>query len=394
MEMDRLILVTNPGSSSRKYGLYKGEKLLATLHFETENGRIICALKDADGTKKSIPCDFKELSSTVANLDDILEAEGYITAQYPLDAIVARVVAPLESFTRDRIVDDAFMEEFNAAREKAPLHIPVIATEIEHFRRSFKGIPIIAVSDSAFHAGKPNLMKYYPFDTELADKHGIKRYGYHGLSVGSIVHQLRAADLLPEKLIVAHVGSGSSITAVYDGASLDTSMGYTPLEGVMMATRSGSIDVGAALAIKKALKLDDDGLEKYLNKKAGILGVSGSTNDMRELLELCDQEDHRASFTYSLYIYRVQCLIGQMATSLDGADAIALTATILERNDHVRADIVKKLSYLGFRINPELNANLPDEPLVNIAAENSKPIYVIRTDETGEMVRRAISLLD
>jgi len=394
MEMGKLILVANPGSSSRKYGLFRNEEPLATLHFETENSKVVCTYKSADGTKRELPCDFSNIAESVSHIAAILESEGQVTTERPLDAIAVRIVAPMDSFTRDRIVDDSFMDEFNAARSKAPLHIPVIASEIEHLRESFKDLPIIAVSDSAFHASKPELMKYYPFDTKLADKYDIKRYGYHGLSVGSIVHQLKQAGRLPEKLIVAHVGSGSSVTAVRDGISLDTSMGYTPLEGVMMATRSGSIDVGAAIAIKKALELDDDGLEKYLNKEAGMLGVSGSTNDMRDLIALADKGDTRAAFAYALYIYRVQSLIGQMAASLDGADAIVLTATILERNDQVRGDIIKKLSYLGFEIDSEINKSFPDEALVNIATEDSKPIYVIRTDETGEMLRRAIIVLE
>jgi acetate kinase len=393
MDLGKLILVTNPGSSSRKYGLYRGDQLLANLHFEYEDGRIIGTLKDAAGQKKSVPCDFTELPSAVAHIADILTAEGYIGAQHTLDAIVTRIVAPMTFFTADHIIDDAVMAKLEVAKHRAPLHLPSVLAEVKHFRQSFHHTPIIAVSDSSFHASKPDLMKYYAFDTDLANKHDIKRYGYHGLSVGSIVHQLRQAELLPEKLIVCHVGSGSSITAVYDGDSLDTTMGYSPLEGVMMATRSGSLDVAAASQLKAALHLDDDGLEKYLNQKSGLLGLAG-TDDMRAIIERRDQGDAKATFAHALYVYRLQSAIGQMAASLGGADAIVLTATILERNDQMRADVLKKLNYLGFRLDPKLNAALPDRPVVNIAATDTKPIYVIKTDETAEMVRRALALLN
>lgn len=389
----KLILITNPGSSSRKYALYCDSELVVSMHFEFEDGKIICTLKDADGVRRVIDCDFKELSSAVANIREILETEDYVNTRHPLDAIVARIVAPSDYFATDHIVDEDFMAQLEIAKSLAPLHVPAVANEIEQFRRSFKGTPIIAVSDSAFHWDKPDLMKYYPIDTEISDKYGIKRYGYHGLSVASVVQQLKEADLLPDKLIVAHVGSGSSISAVFQGHSLDTSMGYTPLEGLMMATRSGSMDVAAALALGRALKLDNDTLERYLNKKAGLLAVSGLSDDMRDIIQARDEGDPRATFAHALYVYRIQSLIGQMAASLDGADAIVFTATILERSDEVRKCVAQKLGYLGFTLDLDKNANPADAPIFNIAAEGSKPIYIVRTDETRQMARRAITIL-
>jgi len=389
----KLILITNPGSSSRKYALYRDDELVVSLHFEFVGEKIVCTFKTPDGNKKTIDCDFKELSSTVANIREILETEGYVTAQYPIEAIVSRIVAPSEYFTEDRIVDEEFLENMNTAKERAPIHLPVIAREIEYFRSSFKDTPIVGISDTKFQWNKPDLMKYYPFDTEVADKYGIKRYGYHGLSVESIVETMKAADILPEKLIVCHVGSGSSITAVLNGQTLDTSMGYTPLEGVMMATRSGSMDVAAALAVGRALKLDNDQLEKYLNTKAGLLGVAG-TDDSRIVLERRMAGDHQASFAQSLYIYRIHSLIGQMAASLGGVDAIVFTATVLERDVEVRLSVAQKLTYLGLTLDPEKNANLDlSANITNIAKSDSKPIWVIKTDESREMARNALELL-
>lgn len=395
MKDNRLILITNPGSSSRKYALYKGGELVCSLHFEFEGKGIICTLAKADGSKKVLKQKFKELTSTVANINRILTEEGFLGGMVKLDAILARVACPGEYFTKDHIVDEEYLKALDKARKRAPLHVPVVAAEIEHFVKSFKGTPILAISDSSFHADRPDLMKYYAFDTDLADKADVKRFGYHGLSVGSIVNYMKSEDILPEKLIVCHLGSGSSVTAVFDGKSLDTSMGYTPLEGLMMATRSGNIDPAAALRIKHYLNYEsDEGIEKYLNKKAGLLGVSGASDDMREILRLRDEGDKKGTFAHAMFVYKVQSLIGQMAASLGGVDAIVFTATIGERSDEIRRTVTQKLNYLGFAIDDAKNVAEQEGRHADISADGSKPVWVIRTDEFEEMIRRATALLD
>lgn len=392
---NKLILITNPGSSSRKYALYKGQELVCSLHFEFEGKEIICTLKKADGSKKVLKQEFKELTSTVANLERILTEEGFLGGIAKLDAILARVACPGEYFTQDHVVDEEYLKMLEKGKKRAPLHVPVVAGEIEHFVKSFKGTPVIAISDSSFHADRPDLMKYYAFDTELADKADVKRFGYHGLSVGSITNYMKSQDILPEKLIVCHLGSGSSVTAVFEGKSLDTSMGYTPLEGVMMATRCGNIDPSAALRLKHYLKFEaDESIEKYLNKETGLLGVSGQSDDMREILRLRDEGDKRGTFAHAMFVYKVQSLIGQMAASLGGVDAIVFTATIGERSDEIRRTVTQKLSYLGFAIDEQKNVADMPERHTNIAAEGSKPVWVIRTDEFEEMIRRAGAILD
>lgn len=392
--MNKLILITNPGSASRKYALYQNQKPLCTLHFEYENSKLICTLKDiASGDQKSISPDIDDLGDTVGKLREILTAEKYIGDNSPISAILVRVAAPGEYFATDHIVDDECLDQLEVAKSKAPLHVPAAAAEINHFRRSFSTVPIITISDSAFHANRPAVMKYYPIDTDLADKAEIKRYGFHGLSLGYVTDFMKKKDILPEKLIICHIGSGSSVTAVFDGASMDTSMGYSPLEGLMMATRSGSIDPAAALAVKRKLGLTDEELEKYLNKKSGLLGVSGLSDDMRDVIRARDEGDSKATFAHALYIYRIQSLIGHMSASLGGVDAIVFTATIGERSSEVRRSVMQKLAYLGFTLDPAKNTadNLPSPS--NIATPTSKPIYVVKTDETAEMIRRAIPLI-
>ena len=391
----KLILITNPGSSSRKYSLYKGNDEICSLHFEFEGKEIICTLKKADGKKKVLKQSFKELTSTVANINRILTEEGILGGMTKIDAILARVTCPGEYFTHDHVVDETYLKALDKAKKRAPLHVPVVAGEIEHLVKSFKGTPVIAISDSSFHAERPDLMKYYAIDPELADKADVKRFGYHGLSVGSIVNYMKSQDILPQKLIVCHLGSGSSVTAVFEGKSLDTTMGYTPLEGLMMATRCGNIDPAAALAVKHYLKYEaDESLEKYLNKESGLKGVSGKTDDMREILKLRDEGDKRGTFAHAMYVYKVQSLIGQMAASLGGVDAIVFTATIGERSDEIRRTVSQKLNYLGFAIDEQKNlAEMPNRH-TDISAEGSKPVWVIRTDESEEMIRRASAILD
>ncbi|MBQ8991986.1 acetate/propionate family kinase [Candidatus Saccharibacteria bacterium] len=395
MDKNKLILITNPGSSSRKYALYKGTDLVCSLHFEFEGKEIICTLKKADGSKKVLKQTFKELTSTVANINRILTEEGYLGGMSKIDAILARVACPGEYFTEDHIVDEEYLKALEKGKKRAPLHVPVVAGEIEHFVKSFKDTPILAISDTSFHTDRPDLMKYYGFDTEIADKADIKKFGYHGLSIGSIVNYMKEQDILPEKLIVCHLGSGSSLTAVFEGKSLDTTMGYSPIGGLLMATRCGDMDPAAALALKRHLGYEsDESIEKYLNKECGLLGVSGQSDDMREILRLRDEGDKRGTFAHAMYVYRVQSCIGQMAASLGGVDAIVFTATIGERSDEIRRTVTQKLSYLGFSLDDEKNLGDLDERHVNIAADGSKPIWVIRTDEFEEMLRRAALLLE
>lgn len=392
--MEKLFLVTNPGSSSRKYALYRGDEELCTLHFEIEDKDVVCTLKKPDGTKKKLTDGFKKLTETVKYVKDILENEGYLNNGTQLDAILARVASTGDYFAADHLVNDDCLKRLEAAKKRAPLHVPVVAAEIEECVKAFKDTTVVTISDSAFHTTRDAVHTYYAIDKELADNSEIKRYGYHGLSVGSIANYLQEHNLTAEKVIVCHLGSGSSVTALRDNKSFDTTMGYSPLEGVMMATRCGDIDATAALAIGRDLKLDSEKLEEYLNKQCGLKGVTGETDDMREVMSLRDDGDERAKLAYEMYIYRIQRAIGQLVASLHGIDALVFTATIGERNAEIRRDIISGLEHLGLKINDTKNDDgLGDAHHCIVSGSSSKPVYVIQTDETGEMIRRAKTLL-
>lgn len=393
--MSKLILITNPGSASRKYALYDGDQLLAQLHFEYEGKKVVCTLKDDKGAKKNIKVEIKDLNDAIAVVPDILKNEQYTTDKNKLVAVVVRIVAPGDYFTADHIVDAEYMKNLAEAEKRNPVHVPTTANEIRGIREHFKDVKIISVSDSAFHWEKPDTMKYYSFDMELADKCEIKRYGFHGLSYAFISRYMKEQGILPEKLVAMHLGSGSSVSAIFNGKAMDNSMGYTPLEGVAMSTRVGTIDVAAALSLKKALKIDsDEEFLLYLNKKCGLLGLSGSTDDMREIIQKRDEGDLRATMAHSIFVYRIQAYVGQMAASLGGVDALVFAGTIGERSDEIRHYVSQKLGYLGFRLDEDKNLN-PEFTGKHalISAVDSKPIYIVQTDETAQMINRAQTFL-
>lgn len=392
--MDKLFLVTNPGSSSRKYALYRDEELLCSLHFETEDKRLICTLKLPNGFHKKITEGFKRISDTIRYTRDILLAEGMLGPDVELEAILARVVATGEFFSDDYIVDDDCLRRLEEEKRRAPLHVPIIATEISNCVKAFPETPVIIISDSHFHHTRDDVHKYYAIDVDLANRAEIKRYGYHGLSMGAVRNYMRDNDLLVPRIVACHLGSGASITAIKNGYSYDTTMGYTPLEGVMMATRAGDIDPAAAIAIQHELGFNEEAVEEYLNRQCGLLGVSGISNDMREIIEARD-EFPRAKLAYDMYIYRIQRAIGEMVASMQGIDALVFTATIGERNAEIRHDVVAGLGYLGFELNETKNAaGLGDQLHVDISAKGSLPVYVIQTNETDAMIRRAKLLLE
>ena len=228
--MSKLILITNPGSASRKYALYNGEELMAQFHFEYEGKKVVCTINDVDDGKKKIKPDITDLNDAITILPQILNDEQYVTGQHKLAAVVVRIVAPGDYFTEDHVVDAEYMKQLKEAEKRNPVHVPTTANEIRGIRKCFKDVKIISVSDSAFHWEKPDTYKYYSFDPTLADEYEIKRYGYHGLSYAFISRYMKEQGILPEKLVAMHLGSGSSVSAILNGHAMDNSMGYTPLE--------------------------------------------------------------------------------------------------------------------------------------------------------------------
>jgi len=382
-----LILIANPGSASRKYALFADQRPRATLHFEWQDSAVICTLRRGS-EQHAIPTTIPKLEVAASEVISLLHAQGVLKKTEQIDRIGLRIVAPGSYFLRDHVVDDDFAARLQAAESRAPLHITATLHELQTLREQFKTATIMGISDSAFHASKPDYAWNYGISLALADQHDIKRFGYHGLSVASVVHTLLKAEKLSPKLVVCHLGSGVSVTAVHGGKSIDTTMGYSPLEGVIMSTRSGSIDPTALRVLKEISNWDDDAVEKELNTNSGLLGLGGS-GDVRELLQREAAGDHNAHLALQTYVFSIQKAIGSMAAALGGLDTLVFTGTVGERSAPIRERIMDRLQYLDLLLDTEANeALVPDITRLAVVSRlaHSKPVYVLPTDEAREMM--------
>ncbi len=388
--MDKIILVTNPGSASRKYALYRGEKELALLHFEYVDNKAYCEISIEGGEKKPVDLNINDIAEAASECERILREQNVLSEDENIDVVAARLVAPSKQFAQDLLVNDQIIEDLEKVKSKAPLHTGVNLNEIKYFKEVYPELPVVAVSDSSFHSTMPEEAYRYAVNPELQDKLDIGRFGYHGISYSSIVELMKRENILPEKLIVAHLGGGASVAAIKNGQSVDCSLGYSPNSGLMMATRSGDIDPSAVFAMKQELGLDDQEMEKYLNKQCGFLGLSQKSDDMRHVLAGEQQGDQKCIVANKVYRLVLAKQIGAMAAAMNGVDAIVFTATVGERGADVREPISKMIAYLGFEIDEDKNNNLEKSvAIANLAKDGSKPIYMIKTNELGEMARRA-----
>jgi len=391
--METLILAADPGSASRKYALYNKSRCLVSFHFEYENDRIICTRVIGDKVTKFNPKikDFDECPKQILPL--LEQARG--AKNIDIKGIGLRVVAPTGFFLKDHLLNDEVISHLTTLESRVPLHIKATLAEAKSLQKQFNNIPIGLISDSAYHYSKPDYAWNYPIKLEDADQLEIKRFGYHGISVFSVVRDLAYEYELPEKLIVCHLGSGSSVTAVINGESFDTTMGYSPLDGLMMASRSGSIDAAAALALKKDLKLTDNELEIYLNENCGLFGISGFSNDIRELVDAEAKGHYRAKLALAMYVYKIQQAIGQMAAAMGGVDGLIFTGTVGDRSFIIRKRIIDRLEFLNLALQTDLNEHTVEPQIITRISPRTrqKPIYVISTDELHEISRRTISLI-
>ena len=384
-----MYLVSNPGSNSRKYSIYSDMEEILKFLFDPIETPPKCYITDKNGKETVFRGYFEKLADSGRALKKIL-LEHYSSIE--ISMILIRIVATADYFMRDHIVDDECIEMLKRDSARTPLHAPITLAEIYALREAFPDTKIALISDSSFHACRPDVSKYYAIDMDLADEFQIKRYGAHGLSMESIVKQMKERNILPEKLVVCHIGSGVSVSAIKNGESFETTMGYTPLEGVAMATRSGDIDPAAVFAIKRILNLSDEETEKYLNQKCGLLGL-GRFNDFRDI-NARREIDTKCAFAYNKFIYRIQQEIGKMAASMSGIDALVFTATIGERQASLRKDLVDTIGFLGFKIDDDRNEAYHYSQKVGLVSKDgSKPVYAILTNETAEMLAHAKNLL-
>jgi len=381
------IFVLNCGSSSLKYKLYamENEQVLAEGRVERigqENAIITHQSQGKEKVSKTMPI----LEHTVA-IRECLNLltdpqQGVIKNVSEIDAVGHRVVHGGESFSDSVLIDDRTKEILDSLAELAPLHNPANVTGIRAAEKIMPKTPQVAVFDTAFHSTMPSHAYLYAIPYTIYQRHKVRRYGFHGTShkyVSQRAAELMGRDIADLKIISCHLGNGASIAAIAGGKSVDTSMGFTPLEGLMMGTRSGDIDPGAIFYIMRKEGLTLHEIDSMLNKHSGLFGIAG-VSDMRDIEKGIEEDDKLCKLAFDIYEYRIRKYIGSYIAAMNGVDAIVFTAGIGENTPALRSQLVANLPYLGISINEENNRKRGED--IEISTPDSKvKVFVIPTDE-------------
>ncbi len=383
------ILVLNCGSSSIKYKLFE----MTTKEVMAQGGIEKIGLKDSflkftlpSGEKKILS---KEIAEHTAGIEFILETltskeYGCISSLKEIDAVGHRVVHGGERFSSSVRIDQEVIDMTIACNDLAPLHNPANLKGIDAVTKALPGVPQVGVYDTAFHQTMPAKAYMYAVPYELYEKYGVRRYGFHGTShryVSQRVCEYLGVDPKGKKIITCHIGNGGSISAVVDGKCVDTTMGLTPLEGLMMGTRSGDIDAGAVTYIMEKEGLDATGISTLLNKKSGVLGVFGESSDMRDLHNASEKGNPRAVLAEAMYFYRIRKYIGAYAAAMGGVDIILFTGGVGENQSNCRAEACNGLEFIGVKLDAEKNNSIHGEEAVISTADSRVTVCVIPTDE-------------
>ena len=392
------ILVINCGSSSLKYQLINSDTEAVLAKGLCERIGIDGALtyQPAGGEKEvteiPMPTHSEAISAVIAALTD--EKKGVVKSLSEIGAVGHRVVHGGEKFTSSCLINDETMAAIEECNDLAPLHNPANLIGIRACQKLMPGVPNVAVFDTAFHQTMPEVAYIYGIPYEYYEKYKVRRYGFHGTSHSYV--SKRAAEMLGKKvedlkIIVCHLGNGASICAVDHGKSVDTSMGLTPLEGLVMGTRSGDIDPAIIDFVGKKEGLDLDGMNNILNKKSGMLGISGVSSDGRDLGAAAAAGNERAKLALDVFDYDVIKYIGSYAAVMNGVDAICFTAGIGENNIEMRANVCAHLGYLGAKLDPEKNDVRGEERI--ISTDDSKvKILLVPTNEELAIARETLAL--
>ncbi|WP_035845888.1 acetate kinase [Kitasatospora azatica] len=392
------VLVLNAGSSSVKYQLIEmldGRRLAAGLveKIGERTGRLVHT--PGTGERRESTQVFADHSAALKAVAEELAADGLGLDSPELAAIGHRVVHGGKRFTAPTVVTDEVLTEIRRLVPVAPLHNPANITGIEVARALRPDLPQVAVFDTAFHTTVPEYAARYAIDTAVADEHRVRRYGFHGTShqyVARATARLLGRDPAELNVIVLHLGNGASASAVAGGVCVETSMGLTPLEGLVMGTRSGDIDPGVVFHLHRVGGLSIDEIDDLLNRRSGLLGLCGE-NDMREILRRVEQGDEAAQLAFDSYIHRLRKYLGGYYAVLGRVDAIAFTAGVGENAAPVRAAATAGLEGLGIAVDAELNSVRSGEARV-ISPEYSRvTVAVVPTDEELEIAQQAFALV-
>ncbi|MBJ7350503.1 MAG: acetate kinase [Rhodococcus sp.] len=390
------ILVVNSGSSSVKFQLVdpdSGESLASGLveRIGESDGRVEL---DYRGESVERTQHIEDHGDGLALAFEMLSDAG-IELGSDVTAVGHRVVHGGTVFYRPTIIDDAVVQQISDLSSLAPLHNPPNVLGIEVARKQLPNVPHVAVFDTAFFHSLPDAAATYAIDAAVAAEHDIRRYGFHGTShryVSEQVAQFLERDLGDLKQIVLHLGNGASASAVDGGRAVDTSMGLTPLEGLVMGTRSGDIDPGVIMHLRRSAGMSVDDIDTLLNRRSGLIGLSG-VNDFRELQQRIDDGDASARLAYDVYIHRLRKYIGAYMIGLGRLDVITFTAGVGENAAAVRADALANLEHFGIRIDSERNAVRSKQARVISAESSAVTVLVVPTNEELAIARATDDLV-
>ncbi len=383
------ILVLNCGSSSVKYKLFDMQK----------NQVLSSGIVEKIGMKGSFLKHQKENGNQVILEGEILEHQiaveyvlgvltskkhGAIKSIEEIKAVGHRVVYGGESFNTSVLITEEVIEKIKDCISIAPLHNPPNLAGIYAIEDLLPDVPQVAVFDTAYHQTMPDYAYMYGIPYALYQKYGIRRYGFHGTSHRYVSH--RACDFLKmdikkSKIITAHLGNGASIAAIDKGISIDTSMGFTPVEGLMMGTRSGDVDLGVVTFLMENEMLNSASVSTLFNKHSGVVGVSGVSSDMRDIEHAIEEGNERAKLTIKMYAYRIAKYIGSYVAALNGLDLLVFTGGVGEHQMKIREDICEHFSYMGLKIDKPLNADTKKEEILISTPDSKVKVVIIPTDE-------------
>lgn len=390
----------NCGSSSVKYKLINPE----TKAVLAEGGVEKIGLPDSflkfklpDGTKQTVNVPMPDHKEAIRQVTKVLTdpKTGVIKSFDEIDAVGHRVVHGMEYFNKSVLITPEVIEKVKECYPVAPLHNPANVTGIEAVKELMPSTPQVAVFDTAFHQTMPAKAYMYALPYEDYTKYGVRRYGFHGTSHRYVSR--RACEFLglpydKQRIITCHIGNGASITAIENGKSVDTSMGLTPTEGLMMGTRVGDVDPGALVYLMQRQGLDADGLQRVIQKESGVLGVSGISNDMRDIEAGITAGNERAKLAMDMYEYRILKYIGAYTAVLGGVDIIVFTGGVGENQTGTREAICRQLAFMGVTFNAEANKVRGEE--IEISGKDSKVhVVVIPTDEEMMIAQDTYSIV-
>lgn len=390
------IISINAGSSSLKFSLYNmgDESVIASGLFERIGIEGSNYVIKYNGEKVSEEIELNNHTDAVKVLLDKLVALEIISSLEEINGVGHRLVHGKDKYSESVIITDEVVKDLDEFKEFAPLHNPANILGIKAFKEALPEVPMVGVFDTAFHQTMNKETYLYPVPYKWYSEYGVRKYGFHGTSHRYITDSVR--DILGRddfKLISCHIGNGGSITAVKDMKCVDTTMGFTPLAGIMMGTRSGEIDSSIIPYVmekegKNASEIIDD-----LNKNSGLIGVSEFSSDMRDILAECDNGNEKAITAKNKYVRRIVDYIAQYYVLLDGADVIVFTAGVGENSTPIRREVCEKLACLGVKI--DLDQNSKRGEIIKISTDDSKiAVYVIPTDEELMIARDTLKLID